>query len=81
MGFVLFLHLVLRMQLSRRFGSNSVQNTRLDGKQKAGSVRLTLAQKLHSLTSKHFLTQPTLAGELDGQDRRRRNENGERERS
>ncbi len=25
--------------------------------------------------------QPTLAGELDGQDRRRRNENGERERS
>ena len=40
-----------------------------------------LAQKLHPLTSKHFLIQPTLAGELDGQDRRRRNENGERERS
>ena len=44
-------------------------------------VRRTLAQKLHPLTSKHFLNQPTLAGELDGQDRRRRNENGERERS
>jgi hypothetical protein len=50
-------------------------------KQAVFAVKQTLAQKLHSSTSKHFLNQPTLAGELDGQDRRRRNENGERERS
>jgi hypothetical protein len=50
-------------------------------KRKLVSVARMLAQKLHPSISKHFLNQPTLAGELDGQDRRRRNENGERERS
>jgi len=44
-----------------------------------GLICPKLAQKLHDLFV-HFLT-PFHSGEFDGQDRRRRDEDGERERS
>jgi hypothetical protein len=58
-----------------------VQNTRLDVEADGGTYAALAGTETASFHLETLFNPTTLAGELDGQDRRRRNENGERERS
>jgi hypothetical protein len=58
-----------------------VQNKRLDGEANSRACAALAGTETASFILETLFNPTTLAGELDGQDRRRRNENGERERS
>ena len=76
-----FLRLGTRKRFEPRLAPFSVQNMRLDV-EADGWVRAAVAgTETASFIFETLFNPTTLAGELDGQDRRRCNENGERERS
>ena len=58
-----------------------MQNKRLDGEVDGSHCEAYAGIETASTHLETLFNPTTLAGELDGQDRRRRNENGERERS
>jgi hypothetical protein len=75
------LDLRTRMRFCTQFASISVQNMPLDGEVGGGRCEAYAGTKTAFFYLETLFNPTTLAGELDGQDRRRRNENGERERS
>ena len=69
------------MRFCGRLAPISVQNKRLEVEVDDWACGALAGTETASFILETLFNLTTLAGELDGQDRRRRNENGERERS
>jgi hypothetical protein len=74
-------HFRFPTRVQGRFAPISVQNMPLEAEDHERQGAAVAGTETASFNIETIFNPTTLAGELDGQDRRRRNENGERERS